>query len=238
LYLVSLPMNRSSVTILLSVFLWRLGYQLFIRYQPYFPILNTDSFELWTVIIICTLVPVAAIVLAIASVPRPKTTRRHPTPSIQTPQRSTAQRPTPNPKEEKLSRQLIELLHGDQETAQWLLHTSKQNNPGKAVEWHLEQVIQEVRHHSSTQPTAPLPQPPQRQQPAAQSHKQTELHRQLVGLLHGDADTAKRLIDLSIEKNPLRDTEWHLDKVINDLVRDRGGKPKPYKRDYRDYRDC
>jgi len=48
------------------------------------------------------------------------------------------------------------------------------------------------------------------------------------------------LIDLSIEKNPLRDTEWHLDKVINDLVRDRGGKPepKPYKRDYRDYRDC
>ena len=231
-------MNRSSVTILLSVFLWRLGYQLFIRYQPYFPILNTDSFELWTVIIICTLVPVAAIVLAIASAPRPKTTRRHPTPSIQTPQRPIAQRPTPNPKEEKLSRQLIELLHGDQETAQWLLHTSKQNNPGKAVEWHLEQVIQEVRHHSSTQPTAPLPQPPQRQQPAAQSRKQQELERQLISLLHEDGATAWRLLQLSVERNGQRDIVWHLEKVIYDLVRDRGGKPKPYKRDYRDYRDC
>ena len=234
-------MKRSAVTTLLSLFLGCLAYRLFIYYKPYIPPMNMDSMGGMIVIITCTLVPVAAGLLAIASVPRPKTTRRHPIPSVQTPQRSAAaQRPTPNPKEEKLSRQLIELLHGDQDAAQWLLHTSKQNNPGKAVEWHLEQVIQEVRHHSSTQPTAPLPQPPQRQQPAAPSLKQAELHRQLVGLLHGDADTAKRLIDLSIEKNPLRDTEWHLDKVINDLVRDRGGKPapKPYERDYRDYRDC
>jgi len=232
-------MKSSSAATLLSLFLGCLAYRLFIYYKPYIPPMNMDSMGATIVIITCTLVPVAAGLLAIASAPRPKTTRRHPTPSIQTPQRPIAQRPTPNPKEEKLSRQLIELLHGDQETAQWLLHTSKQNNPGKAVEWHLEQVIQDVRHHSSTQPTAPLPQPPTRQT-TAQSRKQAELERQLISLLHEDGATAWRLIQLSVEKNGQKDIVWHLEKVIYDLVRDRGGKPepKPYKRDYRDYRDC
>ena len=227
-------MKRSSVAILLSLFLGCLGYQIFIYYKPYFPSLNTDLFELWTVIVICTLVPVAAILLAIASRSRPKTARRpqaQPTPKV----------PKLTQQQDKLSRQLIGLLNGDHDAAQWLFYQSKQANPDRDMVWHLEQVIQDVKHHYATQPTAPLPQPPQRQQqPAAQSHKQQELERQLISLLHGDHATAQRLLQLSLERNGQRDIVWHLDKVIYDLVRDRGGKPdpKPYVHDYRDYRDC
>ncbi len=80
-----------------------------------------------------------------------------------------------------------------------------------------------LRQQSAARPTAP-PRPAQPQpKPTAQSHRQSELHRQLVGLLHGDAGKAQRLLDLSIEKNPSKGVVWNLEKVIYDLVRDRGG---------------
>ena len=237
-------MKRSAVTILLSLFLACLGYQIFIYY---FPVLKSDAVELLTVIIICTLVPAVAIVLAVATLPEPKskTTRRpqvQPQPQVpQVQPQPTAKRPNLNPREEQLSRKLIELVNGDQDAAQWLFYQSKQANPDRDIVWHLEQVIQDIIHYYATQPTTPLPQPPHRQQQvSAQSLKQQELERQLISLLHGDHKTAQRLVQLSLERNGQRNIEWHLDKVIYDLVRDRGGKPDPtpYVHDYRAYRDC
>lgn len=123
-------MNRSAVTILLSLFLACLGYQLFIYYKPYFPIFDAKSFELWTVIIACALVPVAAILLMVASVTQPKSTRRRqPQP--------TAKRPNLSRKEEKLYRQLVNLLHGDTGAAKRLLH-------GSYTVWNLEKVIHDL----------------------------------------------------------------------------------------------
>lgn len=95
----------------------------------------------------------------------------------------------------------MRLLNGDQQTAQWLLYLSQQQHPGKSVGWQLEQVIRQLEHQRTTQPTKPLPQPPiqqPRQQPVQpqQPHtlplsKEEEfLYRQLVSLLQGDAAKA------------------------------------------------
>jgi hypothetical protein len=46
--------------------------------------------------------------------------------------------------------------------------------------------------------------------------------KQLLLLLNGDKTAAHRLIDRSAECHPGRSAEWHLDKVIFDLERDRG----------------
>lgn len=123
-------MNRTSIAILISLSLWRLVYYLFIYEKPYSPTSNTDSSELWTVVVVCALVPIAAILLIVANAPRPK--------SIRSPQpQTTAQRPNLSRKEEELYRQLINLLHGDVEAARRLLNDSY-------TVWNLEKVIYDL----------------------------------------------------------------------------------------------
>jgi hypothetical protein len=80
--------------------------------------------------------------------------------------------------------------------------------------------IPSSRSKSSAQPRRPPAAQPRRS-PAAQTHKQEELQRQLIRLLYGDADTARRLLYLSIERNSDRDMVWHLEKTIQELIRDR-----------------
>lgn len=216
-------MNRSAVTILLSLFLACLGYQLFIYYKPYLPIFDTDSFELWTVIIACALVPVAAILLIVASITQPKSsTRRR--------QSKADQLPKLTRQEEKLCRQLIEMLNGDQNAAHGLFSQSKQANPNKDVMWHLDKVLYDLERDRAIRPNAPSPHTPKRrrqplplpQQTAVKfSRDEERAYRELVNLLHGDVNQANRLFRHSLEINPLRGVKWNIDKVTLDLIRDR-----------------
>lgn len=48
-----------------------------------------------------------------------------------------------------------------------------------------------------------------------------ELFGQLVKLVHGDSNAANRLVDNQRNKNPGKSEEWILEKVIDDLTRDR-----------------
>ncbi|KYC37399.1 hypothetical protein WA1_48245 [Scytonema hofmannii PCC 7110] len=48
-----------------------------------------------------------------------------------------------------------------------------------------------------------------------------ELFGQLVKLVHGDSNTANRLVSNQRTKNPGRSEEWILEKVMDDLTRDR-----------------
>jgi hypothetical protein len=45
------------------------------------------------------------------------------------------------------------------------------------------------------------------------------LENELFNLLHGQSNTAKRLIDLEKIKHPGQSESWYLDKVIYDLRR-------------------
>lgn len=47
-----------------------------------------------------------------------------------------------------------------------------------------------------------------------------KLHHELTVLLHGQSDTAQRLIDLEKIKHPGQSESWYLDKVIYDLRRE------------------
>ena len=47
-----------------------------------------------------------------------------------------------------------------------------------------------------------------------------KLHHELTILLHGQSDTARRLIDLEKIKHPGQSESWYLDKVIYDLRRE------------------
>lgn len=230
-------MKRSASAILLSLFLGCLAYQFFLYYKPYIPAVNVDSMGIWIVIITCSLAPILAALLSVAS--RPKPTRRRQN-------QPTAKLPKLTQQEEKLCRQLIGLLNGDQDAAQWLIYQSNQTNPNRDVMWHLDKVIVDLKRDRALRPNAPLPQaPPRRQQPIPQpqraaakfSKNEERAYRELVHLLHGDADQAERLFRGSLETNPGRGVMWNIDKLTLDLVRDRGGRPAP-KRDYRDYRDC
>jgi hypothetical protein len=46
-----------------------------------------------------------------------------------------------------------------------------------------------------------------------------QLHHELLTLLHGQSDTAERLINLEKVKHPGQSKSWYLDKVIYDLKR-------------------
>jgi hypothetical protein len=46
-----------------------------------------------------------------------------------------------------------------------------------------------------------------------------QLHHELLILLHGQSDTAERLINLEKVKHPGQSKSWYLDKVIYDLKR-------------------
>ena len=47
-----------------------------------------------------------------------------------------------------------------------------------------------------------------------------QLHHELMLLLHGQFDTAQRLIDLEKVKHPGQSESWYVDKVIYDLRRE------------------
>jgi hypothetical protein len=51
--------------------------------------------------------------------------------------------------------------------------------------------------------------------------KTAQLHRRLHTLLQGDERTASRLISAAQSRYPGHDPFWYLDKVVNDLERDR-----------------
>jgi hypothetical protein len=70
------------------------------------------------------------------------------------------------------------------------------------------------------QKVAPVPLTPW---PTAVPHnKRTrELFGQLVKLVHGDSNAANRLVSNQRTKNPEKSEEWILQKVIDDLMRDR-----------------
>jgi hypothetical protein len=57
----------------------------------------------------------------------------------------------------------------------------------------------------------------QQDREAARANK---LHHELLILVHGQSDTAKRLIDLERIKHPGQSESWYLDKVIYDLRRE------------------
>ena len=52
-----------------------------------------------------------------------------------------------------------------------------------------------------------------------ESDRSNKLHHELMILLHGQSDTAQRLIDLEKIKHPGQSESWYLDKVIYDLKR-------------------
>jgi hypothetical protein len=56
----------------------------------------------------------------------------------------------------------------------------------------------------------------------ASDTRRTELQQKLYLLLQGDEHTASRLISSAQARYPGREPIWYLDKVINDLERDRG----------------
>ncbi len=51
--------------------------------------------------------------------------------------------------------------------------------------------------------------------------QQRQLERKLLKLLGGDSNTANRLIQQSRLKHPDKHLDWHWEKVIYDLERDR-----------------
>ena len=55
---------------------------------------------------------------------------------------------------------------------------------------------------------------------ARQRHRSNKLHHELMILLHGQSDTAQRLIDLEKIKHPGQSESWYLDKVVYDLRRE------------------
>jgi hypothetical protein len=52
-----------------------------------------------------------------------------------------------------------------------------------------------------------------------EAKKASKLHHELLILLHGKSETAKRLIDLEKIRHPGQLESWYLDKVIYDLRR-------------------
>jgi hypothetical protein len=53
-----------------------------------------------------------------------------------------------------------------------------------------------------------------------EANRSNQLHHELMILLHGQSDTAQRLIDLEQIKHPGKSKSWYLDKVIYDLRRE------------------
>ncbi len=53
------------------------------------------------------------------------------------------------------------------------------------------------------------------------SGREQELHGQLIKMLGGDRGTAERLLENTRSNHPGRSEQWHLEKVIFDLERDR-----------------
>ena len=53
-----------------------------------------------------------------------------------------------------------------------------------------------------------------------ESNRSNKLHHELMILLHGQSDTAQRLIDLEKIKHPGQPESWYLDKVVYDLKRE------------------
>ncbi len=47
-----------------------------------------------------------------------------------------------------------------------------------------------------------------------------KLHQELMTLVHGQSDTAQRLVDLEKIKHPGQSESWYLDKVVYDLRRE------------------
>ena len=47
-----------------------------------------------------------------------------------------------------------------------------------------------------------------------------KLHHELMTLVHGQSDTAQRLVDLEKIKHPGQSESWYLDKVVYDLRRE------------------
>ena len=53
-----------------------------------------------------------------------------------------------------------------------------------------------------------------------ESDRASKLHHELMILLHGQSDTAQRLINLEKIKHPGQSESWYLDKVVYDLRRE------------------
>ncbi|MGL5078449.1 MAG: hypothetical protein ACRDBG_21845 [Waterburya sp.] len=52
-----------------------------------------------------------------------------------------------------------------------------------------------------------------------ETQRSSKLHHELLILLHGQSETAKRLINLEKIKHPGQLESWYLDKVVYDLRR-------------------
>lgn len=66
-----------------------------------------------------------------------------------------------------------------------------------------------------------IPVRPQNSQPQALRRQEQRLLRRLLTMLGGDQNTAHRLLAAIKKKFPDQANEWHLEKVISDLERDR-----------------
>lgn len=53
-----------------------------------------------------------------------------------------------------------------------------------------------------------------------ESDRYNKLNHELMLLLHGQADTAQRLVNLEEAKHPGQLKSWYIDKVIYDLKRE------------------
>jgi hypothetical protein len=58
---------------------------------------------------------------------------------------------------------------------------------------------------------------------SSKSSRSPKSYKYLIKLLNGDEKGAARLVESTQLKYPDRDQEWCIDKVINDLIRDRRG---------------
>lgn len=74
-----------------------------------------------------------------------------------------------------------------------------------------------MRNKSS--PISSRSSPGNRSQPSPIPHH--PLYGKILGMLSGDFETADRLLALARRQHPLQSNQWHHEKVIEDLIRDR-----------------
>jgi hypothetical protein len=57
--------------------------------------------------------------------------------------------------------------------------------------------------------------------PRAKTKKSSGSYTYLIKLLNGDEDGAERLVKTNMLKFPEKDKQWHIEKAIDDILRDR-----------------
>ena len=87
-------------------------------------------------------------------------------------------------------------------------------------------IIRELLKSSATKPSQSAAQSAKtrrassrRQKPAAAAVKLKQA--ELLSLVNGDTAAAQRLLDRAKQNNPGREPVWYVEKVIEDLIRDR-----------------